>query len=178
MDDGIAIAAGTPARLSGLARRDLAVAAGTGKSYLGGRPVPRMPDWPFAPSTLGLAVMVAVLAGTYLAGAYWIYRDASARGSDRPGGWVSWWLLFTVFAAVYYLRVRDRIGERAEPVTRAERAASAVVVATFVVLLGGTLVLPPDPYSQLSFVPPALAVTLPLVYGGLLALERARATSG
>ena len=121
-----------------------------------------------------VVVTVLALGGSYVAGGYWIYADANARGSPRPHRWLVNWLVFTLFGLAHYLWVRDRIGTRAHPVSAIERTAFALVVSVFISFLYTAIFLPPDPLSQVRAIPVAAGVALPAVYLVLVGLDRVR----
>lgn len=99
-------------------------------------------------------VIVAILMG------YWIYADATARGSDSAFSWAAGGVL-TMFIVAGYLFYRRKIGGRTDLASRRERIAGTVVFAQMFALALGAELSPPDPFTQL--------IQLPLFVGaGLL----------
>ena len=133
-----------------------------------------MPSDVTAFSVLWLAATAIALGGSYVAGGYWIYVDAKARGSPRPHGWLFNWLVFTLFGLVHYLWVRDRIGTRSRPVSAIERMAFALVASVFFSFLYTAIFLPSDPVSQVWVIPVVVGIALPSVYLVLVGLDRVR----
>lgn len=91
-------------------------------------------------------VVVSVLLGC------WIYADAIARGSDSALSWAIG-SVATLFLTGVYLLYRHRIGGRTDPASRQERIAGTVVVAQVVGLGVAVQLPPPDPFTQVMYLP-------------------------
>lgn len=110
-----------------------------------------------------LALGVGCLALGVLSFAGWVYLDARAHG--RTGADAGFWAVAALFgpmALVYLLLVRPRAGPREHPPTRRERVALVVALATVGASVLGATLSPPDPLTQLLFLPAFLLVTLPV----------------
>lgn len=114
---------------------------------------------------LGTALLVIGIAAT-LALAYYVYRDASLRGSERPAAWAAGAVLpmVGVLVLVLYLLTRDSIGVRTEPRSRLESVCLSLYPGLVGAFVLGSLLSPPDPFSVLLYLVPALAVTIPAAY--------------
>jgi hypothetical protein len=101
-------------------------------------------------------LVVVALVAAVGAVAYWVYRDADARGSDSPG----WWALAVAFfapALLVYVFRRDAIGER-PPESGRERRVRVVGTSVLLAWLVVAVVSPPDPVTQML----AAGVVVPL----------------
>lgn len=109
------------------------------------------------------AMAILLFSGKVLLG-YWVYRDASARGSSVP----RWWGLAVAILdplVLGYLFTRWRkLGEREYPRTSRDRSVATALVALFGSLLLATETSPPDPLSQPRYFFGALVVVAPLAY--------------
>ena len=105
--------------------------------------------------------VLAALAIVSLGAAYWVYRDASRRGSERAVGWGVATLVFGLVPLAVYLLARRKLEGPHPPPTRSDRLVRNAVVAallTFVLTALG----PPDPFTQSSTAVVALPVLLGL----------------
>lgn len=96
----------------------------------------------------------------------WVYRDARARGSDRPGYWTALTIPpIGVLGFPRYLHHRHRrLGDRAKPPTRLGRLLATVASAGLAAMLLGTVLTPPDPYSQITWLSVGFLALLPPAY--------------
>ena len=120
----------------------------------------------FALPTLSAVLAVVAAAVTFttlLALGYWVYRDASLRGSDSSVLWGIGCVVVSPLTLVYLL-LRGRIGERTEPRSRVETACLTIVVGVVLSQAAAAVLTPPDAYSMLYFFAPSLLVTLPAAY--------------
>jgi sec-independent protein translocase protein TatC len=114
--------------------------------------------------TLALAAAVALaVVGAYAALVYWVYSDATARGSERPGAWAFAVAAFAPVLLVYLLR-RGAVGDRTDPETDRERLARVLATAVLLSWVVTAVLSPPDPVTQLYYAGGAIAVTVPLGY--------------
>ena len=96
-----------------------------------------------------------------LFGVYWIYLDAAIRGSDSPFLWATGCVVIP-FLLIGYLLYRSEIGGRTEPASQQERLVGTFAVAHMVSVLGLVFLLPPDPFTQLTYYLPFVIIgTLP-----------------
>ncbi|WP_254274299.1 hypothetical protein [Haloarcula marina] len=112
---------------------------------------------------------LALFVVAWVAVGYAFYADASARGTRWPLFWSVVSVLFLPAAAYYLVSVRRR-RTRSSPVTRTERAARVVGVASIGATVVGSVLAPPDPLSAAVLTLGAFAVLLPTVY--FLAVRR------
>lgn len=116
--------------------------------------------WHGAALLLGL---FAVGAGAALVA--WVYRDARARGSPSPGGWALSVLSLPIPFLPWYLYRRSRsLDDRSSAVPTVDRLLATWGLGTIGAFAIGSVISPPDPFTQLFYTPFALVVTLPLVY--------------
>jgi cytochrome bd-type quinol oxidase subunit 2 len=111
-----------------------------------------------APLLAGFVFFVAT-AGLL---AYWTHRDATAHGVERPALWVLA-VLAVPFGVVVYLVVR-RGWERERPRTDGVRAAETALFAILGALVLGTVLTPPDPFTQAVAMPALSLALLPVAY--------------
>lgn len=111
---------------------------------------------------LALGVLWVSLAASLIA---WVYRDASARGSDSPAGWaLAVFGLPIPFLPWYLYRRHTSLSARTRPATTVDRLLGTWVTASLASFVVGTVVSPPDPFSQIIYWGVALLVTLPIAY--------------
>ena len=111
-----------------------------------------------------LLPMLGLVVLPYLGIAYWVYRDASRRGSERATLWGVGMLLLgpaNLLGLAYYLLARRRFEGPHPPPTRFDRLVRNAVVATFLTFLTGAVLTPPDPLTQAYYA----AVALPVLLG-------------
>lgn len=113
---------------------------------------------------LPFVALVALIFGTKFLTVYWVYRDASARGSSNPRSWSLWILLVDLVLLSYLYNRWRKLGERRYPRTYRDRVVETALVALYGALLGAPLVTPPDPLSMPMGYFTVLVVTLPLAY--------------
>lgn len=144
-------------------RKVPALAGPTGRSMrrLTTGPVERPGVFPAL--TPAVAFGAALVVFVWAAMGAWVNFDARARGSRRPAIWGVFAPLSGIVLC-YYLLWWRRGRSREWPPGRAERAAAVVVVAGLGGLIVGSLVSPPDPASQLTTWPVAVAGCLPVAY--------------
>ena len=108
---------------------------------------------------------------------YWVYADASARGSDRP---LLWGVLTVLFVPVglYYWYVRGDVGERRRRPDRGERVALVVALGTLGAYVLAATVAPPDPHTQGRYSLGFLVVTLPVAFGAVRVWRKRREREG
>lgn len=104
-----------------------------------------------------------VVVVTLLSVFYWVSRDAAARGSSSPSLWGASAALSGV-VGLYYLFVYAPGRERSVLPTRGERAAATVIVADVAAMVVGATLAPPDPFTQLVWWLPSIALLLPVSY--------------
>ena len=121
-----------------------------------------------------LAGLVAIFGLPYLGFAYWVYRNASRRGSDRAAWWGVGMLLlgpFFQFGFGYYYLVRGRIGPSVERPTRGDYLVRNLLLASLLIFLAGALG-PPDPITQIYYavyaLPFAVALAVVVTYRDVL----------
>jgi hypothetical protein len=92
---------------------------------------------------------------------YWMHSDATARGGSRSSA-LFWGIGTVVFIPIgaYYLLSYRRSHERDIPQTRYERATGILAVSGIVASIASVLLTPPDPLTQLQFIPAAFGVTV------------------
>lgn len=116
--------------------------------------------WLGATWLLGL---FAVGAGAALVA--WVYRDATARGSDSPIGWAVAVLILPIPFLPWYLYHRSRsLEDRSGATSTTDRLLATWGLATVGAFVIGAVVSPPDPATQILYTPLVLIATLPLVY--------------
>lgn len=105
-----------------------------------------------------LAVQVSLLA--------WVYRDARARGTDRPWHWTTLATppLGVVGLPWYLYRRHGHLPDRIEPPARLDRLLATVVSAGLVAILLGPVLSPPDPFSQIVWLSVGFVALLPPAY--------------
>lgn len=109
-----------------------------------------------------LAVFLATLAAV----AWWVARDADARGSTRPRVW-GLAAGLTPIGLPYYLfsRARHRgFEDRRTPPTRLDRLLATWASAGLVALLVGSVLAPPDPFAQAYWYLVGFAALLPVAW--------------
>ncbi|WP_226011217.1 hypothetical protein [Halomicrobium salinisoli] len=117
-----------------------------------------------------LALALAASVGV----AWWLYRDARTRGSDRPGAWAACWLLFSVAGLAHYLLVRGRLDVDDLTAPSAAALVSTAVIGVSLAFLVAALLSPPDPFSQMRLALLALPAALPLAYALRVAVPLGR----
>lgn len=115
--------------------------------------------WP-----LPFVALVALIFGTKILTVYWVYRDASARGSSNPRSWGLWVLIVDLVLLSYLYNRWRKLGERRYPRTQWDRAVETALVACYGALLAAPMITPPDPLSMPMGYFTALAVALPIAY--------------
>ena len=108
--------------------------------------------------------MLVLTVLPYLGIAYWVYRDASRRGSERAGWWGAGMVLLgpaNLLGLAYYLLARRSLEGPHPPPTRFDRLVRNVVVASLFAFGVVAVFTPPDPITQAS----AAAVALPVLVG-------------
>ncbi len=123
-------------------------------------------SYPVSVTSVSGVVEVLLLASVLFVGAslitgyaylaYYVYHDASVRGSDVPVVWAGTALL--VLPLVAYVTVR---GERKTGKTTEERWALAVAVGFLVPPVGASFLVSADPMASLVTIPGVMVVTLP-----------------
>ena len=110
-----------------------------------------------------------------------ISRDARARDSDQPGTWALAVVVALPLALPYYaysVSLTQRLGARATPPDHIDRLLATWANGCLGAILAGSVLAPPDPFSQLRAVWLALVVSLPVSYllvyrgGSQLVLKR------
>lgn len=118
---------------------------------------------PLVPLVAAVAVgALALLGGVGLA--YWTFRDAAGRGSDRAVYWAAFVFALSLVGVPTYLLVRSRLGARRDDPSLAERLGGSLGLGLLLAFVAGAVLTPPDPYSQVRFVLPAAMVAVPLAY--------------
>lgn len=118
-----------------------------------------------APGVVEILLLASLIfvAASFVTGyaslAYYVYHDASARGSKVPVVWAATGLL--VFPLVVYAAVR---GERKTEKTTEERWALTVAVGFLVPPVAASFLMSPDPVTSLVTIPGVMVVTLPAAY--------------
>jgi len=118
------------------------------------------------PLRLLFAVNAALWLSTTAALCWWLYRDASARGSRTPTGWALSGA-FVPLVLPYYLYKRRRgpvLSQRERSVDRLDRRLGTVVTAGLGAFLVGLIVTPPDPVLQFVVFPLLFLTLLPVAY--------------
>jgi len=97
---------------------------------------------------VGLALLASAVAIVAV-----VSRDAAAQGVSKPRRWLIGVgaALFPVPVFVAYILFASRIGERAEPVPRIDRIAGWLAASAAISVLGGAILSPPDPVTQLRY---------------------------
>ena len=121
--------------------------------------------------SLPITIAFVLVAGIALLGlvsaAVWTYLDAKARDDS----WAILWVIGVVLAfpvLLIYLLVRNRLGERSHPPDRSQRVALVLLLGCLGTFVGGSMLSPPDPVSQLSTV----VVLFPVVLAAVWLAER------
>ncbi|MCU4800634.1 hypothetical protein OB920_09660 [Halobacteria archaeon HArc-gm2] len=107
---------------------------------------------------------VAFIVGLRILVAYWVYRDASARGSSNPRSWGVWVVIVDLVVLSYLYNRWRKLGERNYPRTTRDRAVETTVVAGYGAFISGALLAPADFFLTPLYTVGGLAVTLPLAY--------------
>ena len=122
--------------------------------------LPALPDLlfeePYLAVSLGLTA--AILVGNLAAMAYWARLEATRREVSTLRVFV---YLLTFYGLLHYLYarlVRDPLDERSFPATRRERLVATYTAATTVGVLAAVVLAPPDPLTQVAYVPPLFAL--------------------
>ena len=108
-------------------------------------------------------LMVALFAVVWVSLGYWIYADATARGSSSALSWAFGTMVFIPTGVYYHLFYR-RSHERDVPQTRRERVAGILAVSGIVTTVASAMLTPPDSLTQLQFMPAAFAVTVLVLF--------------
>ncbi len=108
-------------------------------------------------------LMLVLFAVGWVSLGYWIYADATARGSSSALFWAIGTVVFLPIG-VYYLLFYRRSHERAVPQTRRERIAEILAVGGIVTTVASAMLTPPDPLTQLQFMPVAFVVTVLVLF--------------
>lgn len=115
-------------------------------------------------NTMWLVPTLALFVLPYLGIAYWVYRDASRRGSERATTWGVGMVLLgpaTPLGLAFYLLARRNLEGTPAPPTRSDRLVRNVVVASFLTFVPLATFSPPDPFTQAY----TAAVVLPILVG-------------
>ncbi|WP_074654824.1 hypothetical protein [Haloarcula vallismortis] len=113
-----------------------------------------LPPAPFA------ALAVLVWATTVGSIGLWTYRDARARESRSPVLWAIG-IVFALLVFPYYLYRR---GSRTHPPERLDHVLVTLASAGVGAFVAGAVLSPPDPISQVYYLPTAFAGLLPAAY--------------
>lgn len=115
-------------------------------------------------TTSALISAALVYIGLYLTFvtlvAYWVYKDARARGSNNEGLWAVAVMVF-MFLILPYLWLRD---EREKPLSKRERQDTVLVLSMGVALFGSMMVSPLSPFIQLGYFMIIFLGVTPVVY--------------
>lgn len=114
--------------------------------------------------TVWLLPMLALVVLPYVGIAYWVYRDATRRGSEHATAWGVGMVLLgpaSLLGLAYYLYARRHLEGPHPPPTRFDRLVRNVAVASLLTFLVGAAFSPPDPLTQASIA----AVALPVLAG-------------
>ncbi|WP_435155882.1 DUF7534 family protein [Haladaptatus sp. DFWS20] len=106
---------------------------------------------------------LAMYVVTVLSVNYWVYSDATARGSSFP----SFWSISSIFfwlPALYYLIRYRHLHERQRPPTRGNLIAQTFAISSLSATVVATFFAPPDQFTRTLFVPACFAVTLSVTY--------------
>ncbi|EMA29282.1 DUF7534 family protein [Haloarcula japonica] len=112
------------------------------------------------PPAVFAALSVLVWATTVGSIGLWTYRDARARESGSPVVWAIG-IVFALFILPYYLYRR---GTRAHPPERLDHGLMTLASAGVGAFVVGAVLGPPDPVTQLYYLPAAFAGLLPVAY--------------
>lgn len=107
---------------------------------------------------------VAFIFGLRFLAAYWVYRDASARGSSNPRSWGVWVVIVDLVVLSYLYNRWRKLGERRYPRTTRDRAVETAVVAGYGAFICGALLAPADFFLTPLYTLGLLVVALPLAY--------------
>lgn len=94
-----------------------------------------------------LTALAVVAANVSLA--LWVYYDATARGAEGASRGV--WALFPPYL-LWYLFTRDRLGPRHRPIEGREAIVGSTFVGLFLAVVLGSVLAPPDPFTQSLYV--------------------------
>jgi len=118
------------------------------------------------PTTVALFMFLTVWWFGYgYAVAYLLYRDARARGDDRPLRW-AFKKVFVPYSLYYYVWSRRRIGPRDEPPTGAEKLAALFVILPPVAGVVGAVALPAGGATMAS-IAITVVTAVPLAVAGI-----------
>ncbi|QPV61735.1 hypothetical protein I7X12_13360 [Halosimplex litoreum] len=122
--------------------------------------LPAFPDLLFENPYLAVAfgLTVAILVGNLVSMAYWARLEATRREVSTLRVFV---YLLTFYGLLHYLYarlVRDPPDERSFPATRRERLVATYTAAATVGVLASFVLAPPDPFTQVAYIPPLFAV--------------------
>lgn len=120
------------------------------------------PSIPTAVVVMG-AISIGLILCLYLLFVYWVYLDASDRGSDRPRLWALCMLVVLPVSALYFV-FAGRIGERKESPTARKRLVETVLIAGCAGFFLTFVIAPPDAFLQMTFMPVSIVLTFPVAY--------------
>ena len=94
---------------------------------------------------------------------YWLRLDATARGSSSP---LYWAILGPILwpVALYYLLIVRPSNERRHPPTRWQGLAGIVTISSIGGMILGSILSPPDPFTQALYTPVCFVVLLLVTY--------------
>ncbi len=94
---------------------------------------------------------------------YWLRWDATARGSSSS---LYWAILGPIVwpVALYYLLVVRPSNERRYPPTRRQGLAGIVSISSIGAMVLGSILAPPDPFTQVLYTPACFVILLLLTY--------------
>lgn len=110
--------------------------------------------------TAPAAALAAFFAATLVLLGAWVYYDAASRGAAHPGRWA----VAVALVAPLLLAYVHRRGDRVRGPTRGEEVTLPALLACLFAWITGTLLAPPDPYTQVEYVYGVLVVALPAAY--------------
>ncbi|WP_266079315.1 DUF7534 family protein [Haladaptatus caseinilyticus] len=108
-------------------------------------------------------VSLAMYVVTVLSVNYWVYSDATARGSSFPSFWSISSVFFWLPALYYFIRYRH-LHERQRPPTRGNRIAQTLAISSLSATVVTTFFAPPDQFTRTLLVPACFAGTLSVTY--------------
>ena len=114
--------------------------------------------------TFWIVPMLALVVLPYVGLAYWVYRDATRRGSEHATAWGVGMVLLgpaSLLGLAYYLYARRHLEGPHAPPTRFDRLVRNVVAASLLTFVVGATLSPPDPFTQAYYA----AVALPVLVG-------------
>jgi hypothetical protein len=112
------------------------------------------------PATVLAALSVLVWATTVGSIGLWTYRDARARESGSP----VLWAIGVVFALLILPYDLYRRGTRTHPPEQLDHGLMTLASAGVGAFIVGAALAPPDPVTQLYYLPAAFAGLLPVAY--------------